>query len=113
MESGASLAGGGGSRTTHVGSSGGTKPHHVSGGGGNGGNGGNGGGGSAYAPIIMESFTLGWLNMVIQSMWGPVLERWVSGFATDKLQLILNEVREGAIWGFNKQKRGESRRRRT
>ena len=90
-----------------MGSSGGSKAPHVSGGGvnrggdgsggngggGSGGNGGGGGGSSGCAPIIMESFTLGWLNMVIQSMWGPVLERWVSGFATDKLQLILNEVR--------------------
>jgi hypothetical protein len=40
----------------------------------------------------MESFTLGWLNMLLQSMWGPVLERWVSRIATERLQLILNEV---------------------
>ena len=49
------------------------------------------------APIVLESFTLGWLNIVVQSMWQPVLERWVSGIATEKLQLILNEVRTSLV----------------
>jgi hypothetical protein len=42
---------------------------------------------------MMESFTLGWLNMLVQSAWGPLLERFVSGITAEKLQLILNEVR--------------------
>ncbi|GAX81770.1 hypothetical protein CEUSTIGMA_g9198.t1 [Chlamydomonas eustigma] len=47
---------------------------------------------NSNAPIMMESFTLGWLNMLVQSAWGPLLERFVSGITSEKLQLILNEV---------------------
>ncbi len=50
------------------------------------------------APALMphtlphSSRTLPRLNAVVQAMWVPVLERWVSNLAAEKLQLVLNEV---------------------
>lgn len=47
---------------------------------------------ASAAPVVMESFTLGWFNMLVQSTWAPVLERLVSNIAAERLQLVLNEV---------------------
>ncbi|KXZ55033.1 hypothetical protein GPECTOR_3g194 [Gonium pectorale] len=52
---------------------------------------GDGGGGGGVAAVY-ESFTLGWLNLLVQHLWLPVLEKLVSSIAAEKLQLILNEV---------------------
>ncbi|GFR48262.1 hypothetical protein Agub_g10127 [Astrephomene gubernaculifera] len=60
------------------------------GGGGCGGCSGSCGGGGVAA--MYESFTLGWLNLVVQHMWLPVLEKFVSTIAAEKLQIVLNEV---------------------
>jgi hypothetical protein len=40
----------------------------------------------------MESFTLGWLNLVIQALWLPVLEKHLSGLIMEGLQKVLIEV---------------------
>lgn len=41
---------------------------------------------------MYESFTLGWLNLLVQHLWVPVLEKFVSTLAAERLQVILNEV---------------------
>lgn len=41
---------------------------------------------------VQESFTLGWLNLLVQASWVSVIEKYVSALATEKLQIILNEV---------------------
>ncbi|KAG2430759.1 hypothetical protein HYH02_013598 [Chlamydomonas schloesseri] len=55
-----------------------------------------GGAGTAGAgggvAAMYESFTLGWLNLLVQHLWVPVLEKFVSTIAAERLQIILNEV---------------------
>ena len=43
----------------------------------------------------MESFTLGWLNLIIQALWVPVLEKHLSGLIMEGLQKVLIEVSVG------------------
>ncbi len=60
-----------------------------------GGGAGVGGGGSVAA--MYESFTLGWLNLLVQHLWLPLLEKFISTLAAEKLQIVLNEVGCGAV----------------
>ncbi|GIL55614.1 hypothetical protein Vafri_11117, partial [Volvox africanus] len=41
---------------------------------------------------IYESFTLGWLNVLAQHLWLPILEKFVSTIAAERLQIVLNEL---------------------
>ncbi len=52
-----------------------------------------GGGGGGGIAAMYESFTLGWLNVLVQHMWLPVLEKFVSTLVAEKLQIVLHEVR--------------------
>lgn len=40
----------------------------------------------------MECFTLGWLNLIMQALWTPVLEKHIAGLVTELLQRVMNEV---------------------
>jgi hypothetical protein len=41
---------------------------------------------------LVESFTLGWLNLVVRALWTPVLEKHLAGLVMELLQRVLNEV---------------------
>ncbi|KAI8477037.1 MAG: hypothetical protein J3K34DRAFT_516008 [Monoraphidium minutum] len=43
---------------------------------------------------LVESFTLGWLNLVVRSLWTPILEKHLAGLTMELLQRVLNEVLE-------------------
>eukprot|EP00775_Hariotina_reticulata_P011068 gene11068-11224_t len=54
--------------------------------------------------ILIESFTLGWLNLILQSLWTPILEKHVAGLTADLLQRVLHEVlaknAHKGVWKF-------------
>eukprot|EP00878_Enallax_costatus_P024687 GHUV01026365.1.p1 GENE.GHUV01026365.1~~GHUV01026365.1.p1 ORF type:complete len:182 (+),score=46.65 GHUV01026365.1:397-942(+) len=54
--------------------------------------------------VLLESFTMGWFNLVLQALWSPILEKHIAGLTGDLLQKVLNEVREKnsskAPWKF-------------
>ncbi|WIA29249.1 hypothetical protein OEZ86_011757 [Tetradesmus obliquus] len=43
---------------------------------------------------VFESFTLGWLNVLLRSLWTPLLEKHVAGLTSELMQKIFNEVLE-------------------
>ena len=48
------------------------------------------GGGAAR---VDEAFTVGWLNLLLQALWTPVLEKHVAGLASELLTRALDEAR--------------------
>lgn len=42
--------------------------------------------------VLMESFTLGWLNLLVRALWAPVLEKYVAVIAQKRLQSLLSGV---------------------
>ncbi|GBF93753.1 hypothetical protein Rsub_06085 [Raphidocelis subcapitata] len=45
----------------------------------------------AAPAVLVESFTLGWFNLVVRALWTPVLEKHLAGLTMELLQRGLNE----------------------
>lgn len=45
---------------------------------------------------VIENVSLGWLNLLLQSLWTPVLEKHVAGLTTELLHKVFGEVRAHA-----------------